>query len=737
MTTDEKAGQMMQYFQLFPDTRATEEMARKGQIGSLLFMTDPKAINRVQRAAVEGNRLHIPLIFGFDVIHGWRTIFPVPLAMASSWNPELLEKVQSVAALEAHASGINWTFAPMVDIARDARWGRIVEGAGEDPFLGAAMASAQVRGFQGPDLGTPDHLLATVKHFAAYGAAEGGRDYDSTYVPDVLLWNTYFPPYKAAIDAGAGSVMSAYQELNDVPASGNRWLLHDVLRDDWKFKGFVVSDASAVYNLTTQGFTHDAQDAAYRAFTAGVNMEMGFPAVRLPANSPSGNPQDIDRPGEHTYDVELVNLLKGGRISEAQLNEMVRPILATKVKLGLFEHPYVDEAKTEAITTDASHRVLARTAAQQSMVLLRNTNQLLPLSKSTKSIAVIGTLADSGQEIMGSWVFQGKPEEAITVLQGIKNKVPLASVRFVRGAEIKRPFPSPVSMQQTSIPNQSEADLEQQIKSAVQAAKEADIAVLVLGERQDMSGEAASRATLDFPGEQERVLEAVSAVGKPVVLVLLNGRPLAIDWAADHVPAILEAWYPGSEGGNAIADLLFGDANPSGKLPVTWPRVAGAAPLYYAHNLTKAPEDGLDFKSRYWDTSSFPLFRFGYGLSYTQFKVSNLRLTIARIDPDGTAEVLADVENTGDRLGEDVVQLYIHQRAGSAVRAVRQLKGFQKVALAAHEKKTVHFTLGPKQLQFWSPVARAWVVEPEHFDVWVGEDVSATEHVELQVGARM
>ncbi len=432
MTTEEKTGQMMQYFQLYADTRSAEEQARKGQIGSLLFMTDPKAINRIQHAAVEGSRLHIPLIFGFDVIHGWRTIFPVPLAIASSWNPELAEKVQSTAALEAHASGINWTFAPMVDIARDARWGRIVEGAGEDPFLGAAMARAQVRGFQGPILGSPDHLLATVKHFAAYGAAEGGRDYDSTYVPDVLLWNTYFPPYKAAIDAGAGSVMSAYQELNDVPASGNRWLLRDVLRDDWKFNGFVVSDASAVYNLTTQGFTRDAKDAAYRAFTAGVNMEMGFPAIHIPANSPLGNPQEIDRPGEHTYDVELVNLVKAGRISETRLNEMVRPILATKVALGLFEHPYVDEAQTQAITTDASHRVLARSAAQQSMVLLRNQGQLLPLSKSTKSIAVIGTLGDSGQEIMGSWASRASLKRPFRCCKAYRRSFPqLPSNSFV------------------------------------------------------------------------------------------------------------------------------------------------------------------------------------------------------------------------------------------------------------------------------------------------------------------
>ena len=733
MTVEEKAGQMMQYFQLLPDTTAAEAMARKGEVGSLLFVTDPKAINRLQHAAVDGSRLHIPLIFGFDVIHGWRTIFPVPIAMASSWDPSLVEQVQTVAAKEAKASGIDWTFAPMVDIARDARWGRMVEGAGEDPYLGAAMARAQVLGFQGEHLGAPDHLLATVKHFAAYGAAEGGRDYDATYVPDVLLWNVYFPPYKAAVDAGAGSVMSAYQDLNDVPASGNKWLLTDVLRDTWHFNGFVVSDAAAVHSLITHGYARDLQDAAYKAFNAGVDMEMGFPEINLPANSPFGNTGPLSIPSAHTYDVEIPALVKAGMISQAELDAHVRPILVAKMKLGLFEHPYVDESKTEAVLNDPAHRVLARAAAEQTMVLLKNDGKLLPLRKSVKSIAVIGTLADSQRDILGSWAFQEKLEETVSVLQGIKNKVPDANVTFVRGAEIKRPFPSPVEFPPRVIPDQTEAQLEQQIKDAVNAAKASDVSILVLGEREGMSGEAASRLSLTLPGAQEQLLEAVAAVGKPVVLVLLNGRPLNITWAAAHVPAILEAWYPGTEGGNAIADVLFGDYNPGGKLPVTWPRSVGQEPLYYAHNLTQAPETAPGFKSRYWDGSSFPLFPFGYGLSYTQFAFSNLKLDRTAIAPDGQLHVSVDMENTGDREGDEVVQLYIHQRAGSASRPVRQLKGFQRISLRAGEKRPVSFTLGRNELEFWSPQTKAWAVEPEQFDVWVGGDSAAMLHGEFAV----
>ncbi len=740
MTVEEKAGQMMQYFQFLPVTTQAEEMARKGQVGSFLFMTDPAAINRVQRAAVEGSRLHIPLIFGFDVIHGWRTIFPVPIAMAASWDPKVVEQAQSVAAAEARASGINWTFAPMVDIARDARWGRMVEGAGEDPYLGAAMAAAQVRGFQGEKLGAPGHLLTSVKHFAAYGAAEGGRDYDASYVPDSQLWNVYLPPYKAAVDAGAGAVMSAYQDLNDVPATGNRWLLREVLRDTWNFRGFVVSDAAAVFNLTTHGYARDGSDAAYKAFRAGVNMEMGMPDMLIPANSSFGNKEEVHYPGAHTYDAELANLVKSGRISVAELDAMVRPILATKIKLGLFEHPYVDETKAEAAAKDPAHRELARAAARQTMVLLKNEKSLLPIAKSVGSIAVIGALADSGKDVMGSWVFKGVPQEAISILQGIKNKVPQAKVTFVYGAEVRRPTQSPVDPSTPVLPEQSPEQLEQQIAAAVAAARNSDVAVVVLGERQNMSGEAASRSSLQLPGEQERMLKEVVATGKPVAVVLLNGRPLDITWASSHAAAILEAWYPGSEGGNAIADVLFGDSAPGGKLPVTWPRSASQEPLYYAHNLTHTPDgtemfDKFYHGSRYWDSPSQPLYVFGYGLSYTTFAYSNLRVSNTMIAADGSATVSVGVKNTGDRAGDEVVQLYIHQRAGSASRPVRELKGFQRVTLAPGESKTVTFSLGRNELQFWSPQAKQWVVEPETFDIWVGGDSTASSHATLTVSS--
>ncbi len=735
MTVEEKVGQMMQYFQFLPGTSAAEELARKGEAGSFLFMTDPNAINRVQHAAVDGSRLHIPLIFGFDVIHGWHTIFPVPIAMAASWDPMLEERAQTIAAKEARDSGIDWTFAPMVDIARDARWGRMVEGAGEDPYLGAAMAAAQVRGFQGDRIGSPGHLLATVKHFAAYGAAEGGRDYDATYVPDVLLWNVYFPPYKAAIDAGAGSVMSAYQDLNDIPASGNKWLLTDVLRNTWHFNGFVVSDAAAVYNLITHGYARDERDAAYKAFHAGVDMEMGFPDMHLPANSLFGNKEPVFRPGQHAYADALVSLVKDGTISQAELDAHVRPILVAKMKMGLFEHPYVDASKVET-KPDAANRTAERAAAAKTMVLLKDDGGLLPLSKSVGSIAVIGTLADSQKDILGSWAFQGDPKEAVSVLQGIRNKIPQAKVTFVRGAEVKRPWPSPVDISPRMIPNQTPEQLRQQIADAVAAAKAADVAIVVIGEREGMSGEAASRMSLTLPDAQEQMLEAVAATGKPVVAVLLNGRPLDITWAAAHVGAILEAWYPGTEGGNAIADVLFGDVDPGGKLPVTWPRSAGQEPLYYAHNLTQNPETAPDFRSRYWDGSSFPLFPFGYGLSYTRFAFSNLKLDREQIPPGGQVQVSVDVENTGKCDGDEVVQLYIHQQAGSASRPVRLLKGFRRISLKPGEKQTVTFALGRNELQFWSPQTKTWAVEPEKFDVWVGGDSKATLHGEFAVTAQ-
>ena len=723
MTVDEKVAQLSQ----LPGTplpeftenvgKTMEEVLKQFGAGSILWISDPKEINRLQHVAVEQTRLHIPVLFGLDVIHGYHTIFPAPIAMASSWDPEMVEQVQAVAAKEARAAGIDWTFAPMVDIARDARWGRMVEGAGEDPFLGAAMARAQVLGFQGQHLGAPDHVLASVKHFAGYGAADGGRDYDSSYIPEEQMWNTYLPPFKAAVDAGVGSVMSAYMDLNDVPASGNHWLLTDVLRDTWHFRGFVVSDAFAVKSLVTHGYARDLQDAAYKAFTAGLNMDMA-----------SG-----------TYLKYLPLELQQKKITMRQIDEAVLPILETKIRMGLFEHPYSDETNTDKVLDDPEHQRLARRAIPRSVVLLRNQNALLPLDKKTiRSIAVIGPLADDQNDLLSMWGALVKPGPTVTILQGIQEKVgPSVHVAFAHGPNLSRTIPSPfegipMTAALKEQPAQTDQEAQQSIADAVTLVRQSDIAILVLGEIDLMSGEAASRASLKLSNHQEDLLEAVSATGKPVVLVLVNGRPLNISWAAEHVPAILEAWYPGSQGGNGIADVLFGDANPSGHLPVSWPRASGQLPLYYNHNLTQSPETAPDFKSRYWDILSTPLYPFGYGLSYTTFSFDHLQVTPeARIG--GKIDVSADVTNTGKDTGDAVVQLYIHQRAGSASRPVRQLKGFERVTLEPGATRTVHFTLGKDELQFWSPAEKKWVVEPEQFDVWVGGDSSAALHASFRL----
>jgi beta-glucosidase len=711
MTLDEKIGQMTQIAgaPILDLHGKPEELIRKGQDGSVLWLNDPAEMNRLQHIAVEQTRMHIPILFGLDVIHGYRTIFPAPLAMAASWDPKLAEAAQTVAAKEARSDGFAWTFAPMVDIARDPRWGRIIEGAGEDPFLGAAMARAQVKGFQGDDLSSPDHVLACVKHFAGYGAADGGRDYDSSYISDDLLWNVYLPPFKAALDSGVGTVMSAYMDLNDVPATGNRWLLHDVLRETWGFNGFVVSDAVAVNSLVTHGYARDRNDAAFKAMNAGVNMDMA-----------SG-----------TYADNLAKLLQEGRISTADIDAMVRPILAAKVRLGLFEHPYV-EPHSQQVASDPASAQLARTAAQRSMVLLRNQNSLLPLDKSKiSSIAVIGPLADSGDDQLSMWGHIGKPNLPISVLQGMHNKLgTTVRVEYSKGPNIWRDFPSffqdqlHIHADRPQTPEQEKMAFD----AAIDTAKRCDVAVMVLGEGSVMNGEAASRASLDLRGQQEQLLQAVVATGKPVVLVLINARPINLTWASEHVPAILEAWVPGQEGGNAVADVLFGDAVPGGKLPVTWPRNAGQIPTYYAHNLTQQPEADADFKSRYWDLSTSPQYPFGYGLSYTTFTYSNAKVSNSTPKVGNTFEVTADVQNTGLRAGDTVAQLYIHQQAGSTSRPVRQLKGFERITLAAGEKKTVHFALGKDELSYWSPSLRKWVEEPEQFDLWVGEDSTAKLH---------
>ena len=690
-----------------------EEVLRKGGAGSVLWLNDTKRFNVLQKIAVEESPSGIPLLFALDVIHGYRTIFPVPLGMASSWDPSVAERAQAVAANEARAAGLHWTFGPMLDIARDARWGRIVEGAGEDPCLGAAMAAAQVRGFQGPFPGSPGRVVACAKHFAGYGAADGGRDYDPVYLPETQLRNVYFPPFQAAVKAGVGTFMSAYMDLNNVPASGNRWLLRDILRGEWGFEGFVVSDAMAVGNLVIEGFARDGREAAARALQAGLDMDMA----------------------SNTYPQHLAGLVEDGTLAESEIDAAVRPILAIKVRMGLFENPYIDETLLDEVVARPEHRQEARLAAQRSMVLLRNEGGFLPLSRELKNVAVIGPLADSMEATEGSWMVFGHKPAAVTVLQGIRARLPEARVAFAPGPEIRREFPSFFEefIPGAKKPAQTSDESDAAFRDVVGAARSADVVIMVLGEEANMAGEFASRGSLDLPGRQEELLKAVVALGKPVVLVLLNGRPLSIVWAAENVPAILEAWEPGTEGGHAIADILFGDVNPGGKLPVTFPRSGNHSPIYYARVLTHQPEDHPAYRSRYWDSPTTPLYPFGFGLSYTTFSINNLQVSAQQVKVGDSLTVSADVTNSGPVAGDEVVQLYIHQKYGSDSRPLRELKGFERVTLQPGEKKTVTFQLGPDELGFWSTSEGKWIQDAADFDLWVGSDSQATLYARFEV----
>jgi len=727
MSPAEKAGQLTQYFyfRLPADAgpaldfdadaqpKSVESALRAGAAGSLLFVTDPAEINRLQRLAIEGNRLGIPVLFGFDVIHGLRTIFPVPIAMAASWDPDTIERGQSVAAREARAVGIHWTFAPMVDIARDPRWGRIIEGAGEDPYLGAAVAAAQVRGFQGGELGAPDHVIAGPKHFAGYGAALGGRDYDEVNLSDSELWNVYFPPFEAAVAAGAGNVMTAYMDLNGVPASSSRWLFTEVLRDTWGFEGFVVSDANAVRSLVTHGFATDLSDAAARAVNAGMDLEM---AVSDPAYR------------------HLPEALESGAASPQAMDASVRRVLQAKVRMGLFDAPYVDEDRAREVLADPAHRDVARIAAERSAVLLRNEGELLPLDAgSVSSIAVIGPLADSKRDILGPWVFDVDLDETVTVLEGIRARAgDGVRVDHARGVRVvQREFPSMFDMFGGNRPEDPEGfDEDAEFQHAVELARGADVAVVVAGEWQNMIGEAASRSSLELPGRQLELLQAVVETGTSVVLLVMNGRPLDLRWPVEHVPAILDIWYPGTQGGTAVANLLFGDVTPGGKLPFSWPRTVGQVPMVYAHTRSHEPANQA---RRYWDEASTPLFPFGYGLSYGRFEYADLAVDHPVISTTDTVTVSVKVTNTADREADEVVQLYIHQRTGSASRPVRELKGFRRVTLLARESRTVQFRVGPSERRYWNAAVQDWVTDSSTFDVWVGGDSTAQLSTRFEV----
>ncbi|ADO75922.1 beta-glucosidase BglX [Stigmatella aurantiaca] len=712
MTLEEKAGQLAQYSQGVPTGPGTgrgdhEDMARTGAVGAFLNVVGARETNRLQRIAVEQSRLRIPLLFGFDVIHGHRTLFPVPLGMASSFDPALVEQAMRVAAEEAAADGVRWVFSPMVDIARDARWGRIVEGSGEDPYLGAAMARAYVRGYQGASLAEPTSVAASVKHFAAYGAAEAGRDYHAVDMSDVNLRQVYLRPYQAAVEAGAATVMTSFNTLNGVPATANPYLLTEILRKEWGFQGFVVSDWNAIQELVNHGTALDGAAAARQALTAGVEMDM------------EGN----------LYAPELPALVRAGKLSEAQVDEAVRRVLRVKFALGLFEKPYAEQTAVPA-TVSPEKRALARRVAEASMVLLKNEGPVLPLGPSVRKVALVGPLADSGVDMMGPWAGRGEAREHVTLRAALERRLKGGLV-YAKGTDFL-------------------SRSTQGFEEAVRAAASADVVIAALGEEAwSMTGEAASRTSLGLPGNQEQLLAALAATGKPVVLVLFNGHPLTLQGAQAQARAIVEAWYPGIEAGPALANLLWGEVNFSARLPVSLPRSVGQVPLYYnalgtgrpagAADLTRPPTGTSDkYISRYIDEQNTPLYPFGYGLSYTTFgfsppTLSAKGLKALEVSRQGQAalQVKTQVRNTGPVAGTVVAQLYVRVRGASTAQPVRQLAGFERVRLAPGEAREVVFPLGFQELSFLNARSER-VVEPGTlYEVWVGDSSDATAHVEF------
>lgn len=709
MTLEEKIGQLQQLDGEANGNARPEHagLARKGRLGSTLNVRGAARVNALQKVAVEESRLKIPLIFAFDVIHGYRTVFPIPLGEAASWDLAAIEEAAAIAAAEARAAGVQWTFAPMVDIARDARWGRIAEGAGEDPWLGAAIARARVRGFQGTDASAPDRMAACAKHWVAYGAAEAGRDYAATDVPEHTLRTVYFPPFRAAVDAGVLTVMSAFNALNGVPASANPWTLTDVLRKEWGFDGLVVSDYNSIIELRNHGVAADEREAARLALKSGVDMEM------------------VSR----SYASHLAELVKSGEVGLDVLDEAVRRVLRLKMRVGLFERPYADEARERSTLLSAKHREAARRIAARSMVLLENEGDVLPFPTNLSRVAVIGALADDRESTLGNWIGDGRLEDTVTVLAGIRAALPDADVRYARGVPVDVAALMPGSAAAIEAEKKASAG----ITEAVAVAREAEAVVLVLGESGAMSGEAASRADIGLPGRQLELAAAILDLGKPTAVVLMTGRPLALQELSDRAPAILLAWLPGTEGGNAVADVLFGRVNPGGKLPVTFPRVTGQVPIYYSQLRTgRPPVEKEKYTSKYLDVPWTPLYPFGHGLSYTRFELRDLRLSANRIGRDGKVEVSVEVVNTGRRPGDEVVQIYVQDVVASVARPVRELRGFERISLEPGRSRRVTFTLGPDAFGFLDASMR-WVVEPGTFHIWAGTSSTSGLQATLQV----
>lgn len=734
MTLEEKVGQLVQYSvgqPTGPGTGRTDynDMIQKGEIGALFNINTAHDVNAFQRVAVEKSRLKIPILFGQDVIHGYRTEFPVPLGLAATWDPDLVRRAARVAAREASANGIRWVFSPVVDIARDARWGRMTEGSGEDPYLDAAMAQAYVRGYQGDRLDVPDSVAACPKHYVGYGAAEGGRDYNSTEISEHTLREFYLPPFRAALDAGAVTIMSSFNSLNGVPSSANPFTLKEILRKEWGFRGIVDSDWDAVGELIPHGIANDPATAARKALLAGVDMDMV----------------------SSFYHDTLVKLVRLGQVPEADVDDAVRHVLRVKYALGLFEHPYTEETRASEAALQPEGVALAREAAERSFVLLKNSPvngsaPLLPLAGTSQNIALIGPLADDAAEMLGAWSGpQDRPEDVVTLRSALVQRVGADHVHYALGSEITK----------TS---------DEQLAEAARVAQQSDIVILALGENgPEMNGEAASRAHLGMPGRQQQLLEAIVATGKPIVLVLFSGRPLTLPWAFEHVPTVLAAWFPGIQAGPALVRILFGEANPTGRLPVSWPRVVGQEPLYYDALKTGRPPGNVDltkppfdlpskFVSRYIDEQNSPQFPFGYGLAYTSFRYGAVQMDgpAAGGSPQLSAKALtrqlssrsplpvalrasAEITNTGSRAAEETAELYVRLEGTSTAQPVRALKGFQRVRLAAGETQPVTFGLTADSLALWD-IENKHVVEPARLTVWIGPDSAHGSEATLQIG---
>lgn len=708
MTLEEKLGQMNQLSPWDFDELAGK--VRKGEVGSILNYTDSALVNKIQRVAVEESRLGIPLLVSRDVIHGYKTIFPIPLGQAATFNPQIVERGARVAAVEASADGIRWTFAPMIDISRDPRWGRIAESCGEDPYLTSVMGTAMIKGFQGSSLNSPTSMAACAKHFVAYGASEGGKDYNSTFVPERVLRNVYLPPFKAAVDAGCATFMTSFNDNDGVPGTANKFVLKDILRDEWKFDGMVVTDWASAAEMINHGFCADGKDAAEKSVNAGVDMDMV----------------------SETFIKNLKRSLEENVVSMQAIDNAVRNILRLKFRMGLFDNPYI--ATPQRVKYAEEHLKAAKEAVEQSVILLKNSNGTLPLTDNVRTIAVVGPMADAPYEQLGTWVFDGEKEHTVT---------PLKAIKEMYGDKVNVIF-------EPALAYSRDKDRSGIVK-AVSAARRADAVIVFVGEESILSGEAHSLANLDLQGAQSELIKSLSAVGKPLVTVVMAGRQLTIGKEVEASDAVLYLFHPGTMGGPAIADILFGKVNPSAKTPVTFPRMTGQLPMYYAHNNTGRPANPTEMlideipveagqtsvgcRSFYLDAGDTPLFPFGYGLSYTTFEYSNLKLASDMLTVGGELLVTVDLKNTGRYDGVEVVQLYIQDKIGSVTRPVKELKAFRRVALKAGESTVVSFSLPVSELAFWG-YDMTYGVEPGDFRLWVGTSSAEGVSADFTVAAR-